>query len=373
MSNEFKVINKSTMRVNSVPDWGHSCEISFEGTDPKNFEIDIRTLEKVLSFNQDKIFTQSKLIGSRHGSLLSVSDKSRWTLELIGKAHEVYLGSKLSPPKVVEAFISFFTNPMFSKYSFQPRMTDEEKINDPHVIFPIRFLMLPFYSFIEHNVKDENDEIIETDKINEIAELFIPDITFHPISLIRNIFLSIIKTSYIDFKNPLIKDEMEIILDTDGNRIPIEGMDDGELVNINIDIRKTIEACLEKLNHSRNLIGGIASLERDQMIDVEQNKDIGTFEIDDKKKREGGFGSPDARIAISRARQFYNRNGLIEQLSDANIEEIINHVGLLCDIKSKCGDVLSYSQSNLDEAKEALAKESKTYSSVYDSDKPNFD
>jgi hypothetical protein len=373
MNNKFKVINKSTMRVDSVPDWGHSSEISFEGTDPEKFEVDTRILEKVLSFNQDKIFNQSKLAGSRHGSLLSVTDKSRWTLDLIGKAHEGIFGTKLSPPKVIEAFVNFFTNPMFSKYSFQLQVTEEEKLAQRNVIYPIRFLMLPFYSFSEYDIKDDNEEVIEIDKTNEIAELFIPDITFHPISLVRNIFLCIIKKSYVDFQNPLTRDEIELICDANGERILVEEMLDDELANTEIDITKTIENCMLKLEQSKRLIGGIASLERDAILDVEQKKDGALYNSEDNKKREGGWGSPKPRIAISRARQFINRNGLIEQLSESHIQEIKNHLELLCDIKSKCGNVLSYSQSNLDFAKKAFAKESQGYSSVFDSNSPDIE
>ena len=62
----------------------------------------ISNLDKILSFNQDSIFNKSKIVGSRHGSLLSVTDKSRWTLDLINRSHEILYDKKMSPPKVIE-------------------------------------------------------------------------------------------------------------------------------------------------------------------------------------------------------------------------------------------------------------------------------
>ena len=37
MSEKLKFVSKATMRVNSVPSWGHSSEISFNGNSSEDF------------------------------------------------------------------------------------------------------------------------------------------------------------------------------------------------------------------------------------------------------------------------------------------------------------------------------------------------
>lgn len=370
MSNEFKVIKKSTMQVNSVPDWGHSSEISFDGTDPDEFEINAKFLSQALEFNQEKIFTKSKLIGSRHGSLLSVSDKSRWRLDLIGKSYQFMTNKRHTPPKVIEELINIFTASMFTQNTKKPDSIDEDNRSDIYsrggnIMLAIRNLHLPFYSFTDHDVKDDNGKVIGSFKDNAITELFIPDITFHPIALIRNLFLASINKSYIELDNPLERIEMELLCDSKGNKISFEDIKQNEFINSDIDILKTIEYGISKLDLVHDFDKKVKRAEKGEELDNPLDQEL--------KKIRGDWGSPENFIQATHLRQFYNRNGLLLQLSKEDIKEIISHFECLCNLASKSGSILKYRMSDLTSAKAALAKESENYSSSYDEDKPSVE
>lgn len=340
MDYTFKKINQFIANVTSSPNWKLEGEISFQGTNEKDFEINISSLDKVLSFNQDTIFNKSKIVGSRHGSLLSVTDKSRWTLDLINRSHEILYDKKMSPPKVIEAFINFFTNPMFSENAYAAKDMDISYA-DKHLIYPIRQLMLHFYCYKEYDVQDEG-ETIDKYRKNKMAEIFIPEITFHPISLVRNIFLCKIDKSYLDFENPLVRMEMELVRDIYGNYIDFENINNSDIAEIKIDFHATIAEGLKHLSEAENMTGGIASLIK------ESSEDDAQILGRDLRKKEGGWGSPSERIALSRARQFKYRNGLLSQLTEESIKEIIDHLILLAVLAKKGGKLERYSKERSD-------------------------
>ena len=370
MNNEFKVIKKSTMQVNSVPDWGHSTEISFEGTDPAEFEINAKFLNQALEFNQDKIFTKSKLVGSRHGSLLSVSDKSRWRLDLIGQSYQLMTNRRHSPPKVIEELINIFTDSLFTQNTRKPDFEDKDNgseifSNNGNMMLAIRNLHLPFYSFTEHDVKDDDEKVIGSFKDNVITELFIPDITFHPIALIRNLFLATINKSYVELDNPLVSIEMDLLCDSQGNKISFEDMEQDEFIDSDIDILKTIENAISKLDLAHSFHGKLRRTRKGEELVNPLDKEL--------EKLRGDWGSPENFIQATHLRQFYNRNGLLFQLSQEDIKEIISHFECLCHLGFKSGSILKYSMSNLTSAKAALEKESEEYPSVFDEKKPSVE
>ena len=340
MDYSFEKINEIIANIDSSPNWKLWGEVAFQGTDEKYVEIDISNLDKILSFNQDSIFNKSKIVGSRHGSLLSVTDKSRWTLDLISRSHEILYDKKMSPPKVIEAFINFFTNPMFSENAYGTKDMDMS-FTEKHLIYPIRQLTLYFHCYKEYDVQDEG-EIIDKYRKNQMAEIFIPEITFHPISLVRNMFLCKIDKSLIDFENPLVRMEMELVKDIYGNHIDFENINNSDIAEIKIDFHATIAESLKKLKEAEMMTGGIASLLKEPSIDDAQIKGR------DFRKKEGGWGSPSDRIALSRARQFKYRNGLLYQLTEENIKEIIDHLTLLAELAKKGGKLKRYSKERLD-------------------------
>jgi hypothetical protein len=357
MNNELKYISKATMRVNSSPNWGHSTELAFEGNDVANFEVENKALEELLRFNQDNNFNQSKVKGSRHGSLLSVTDKSRWSLDLIAKSYSISNYTNITAPKAIEKLIETFTDSNFitsiMKENNDSAQTDGyadgRGKHEGHLMFySIRSLMLPFYSYTVHSVRDENDKILETFKMHEVKDLFIPDITFHPISLIRNLFLAIVKPDFIDLENPIIRMDFERIRQFNKTISLNKNKNSAlkELMMMDLDIREIIE-------NGKKVLKWCAPYK-------------------DLPEPKNGWGDGSEPIKLVYRKQYYNRNGLLEQLSEENIQEIEKHFNLLKEMVSKSGEITSYLLKPLEDGStiEDFEKESKDFRSAFDANTP---
>tara|TARA_B100000989_G_C19485608_1_gene447287 strand:+ start:112 stop:1344 length:1233 start_codon:yes stop_codon:yes gene_type:complete len=194
MSDEF--LTKSIKKISSAPNWGHEAEIAFPGKDIEDFGVSEENINILFDSINTKIKYNHSLSFSRHGSLLSVNQKTRWTLDILSSLIHVDEGLKKSPPRIIEDLLQIFLDQSFFPNVFTNNISDKrknlssqllKKNSDSYDLFhSIRKLMVP--CCIVKNAENNY----------EIRDLFLPEITWHPIKLIREIFLSVLRPDYLN-------------------------------------------------------------------------------------------------------------------------------------------------------------------------------
>lgn len=345
MSEKLKFESKATMRINSVPTWGHSTEISFNGNEPKDFEVSFKILNDIVNFDHENEFNQSLLKGSRHGSLLSVTNKTRWTLDLIAKSHLRWGNEKLSPPKIIEEFINAFTNQDLTPKILKKR---NKKKRASNMYLSIRGLMLPFYVFKRHEVK-EDEKIVDEILMHEVRDVFLPDISFHPVSIVRKLFLGALKPELLDVDD-IFQRELEMIPHFNSDHF-ISLIDEsntkafqylGDFICNGVNIAEVISNVNDHLDHieDRSILSNQTESNVYQPPQVETKFDIKTKHI--------SIGTLDRRFGL--------KNGLAKQLSAEHLTDIQKHLDLLCLVSKKSAEIKSYYMQNLDASISRLEK-----------------
>ena len=194
MSDEF--ITKSIKKISSAPNWGHEAEIAFPGKDIDDFGVSKEKIGILFDAISSKVKYNHSLSFSRHGSLLSVNQKTRWTLDILSSLIQVEDGIRKSPPRIIEDLLQIFLDQSFFPNVFSNNISDVrrelssqllKKNSESFDLFHnIRKLMIP--CCVVQNSEDNY----------EIRDLFLPEITWHPIKLIREIFLSVLKPNYLN-------------------------------------------------------------------------------------------------------------------------------------------------------------------------------
>ena len=195
MSDDF--LTKSIKKISSAPNWGHEAEIAFPGKDIEDFGVSEENIKILFDSIHTKVIKYNHSLSfSRHGSLLSVNQKTRWTLDILSCLIYVDEGLRKSPPRIIEDLLQIFLDQSFFPNVITRYVSDErntlssqllKKNSDSYDLFhSIRKLMVP--CCIVKNAENNY----------EIRDLFLPEITWHPIKLIREIFLSVLRPDYLN-------------------------------------------------------------------------------------------------------------------------------------------------------------------------------
>ena len=122
MSDEF--ITKSIKKISSAPNWGHEAEIAFPGKDIDDFGLSKEKIGILFDAISSKVKYNHSLSFSRHGSLLSVNQKTRWTLDILSSLIQVEDGLRKSPPRIIEDLLQIFLDQSFFPNVYSNNISD---------------------------------------------------------------------------------------------------------------------------------------------------------------------------------------------------------------------------------------------------------
>ncbi len=377
MSDEF--ITKSIKKISSAPNWGHEAEIAFPGKDIDDFGVSKEKINILFDTISAKVKYNHSLSFSRHGSLLSVNQKTRWTLDILSSLIQVDEGLRKSPPRIIEDLLqifldqSFFPNVLTSNISDGKRRTLSSQLLKKNsesfdLFHSIRKLMIPCC-------------VVQSSENNyEIRDLFLPEIAWHPIKLIREIFLSALRPDYLnEMSDSSIGPEHF-------NLIP-NFNPEMKLANLEIDFTElVINACkkmdslldnkaLSEMQNFKKSINpnegdpesrGVykirsESLKREQreMEKMEYPKSGFDNENAEKQKRYGAINNS-RRIHLSK-RKVINDLSYFDQITPAEVLNISLRFRILQQISKKAGVFQKFKLKNVDnEIKKNNLKSKKT-------------
>lgn len=144
------------------------------------------------------------LRGARYGSVVSVSDKTSWTLSLISRHARFFRNTRTSISDIIDVLLNNataenYTAPPAGRLNYihlglKPKRSNQDEKG--YVANDIRGLNKVFIS-------NTTTEWTESDEKNQdVIEIFIPELTYHPIELFRILYLSLFMPELIN-KNEL--------------------------------------------------------------------------------------------------------------------------------------------------------------------------
>ena len=170
-------------------------------SEEEDYEIDSSLLSEVkrsIKETEEYKIDMRNIGYGRYGSVVHLSDKNRWTLDLITRHIKATTNQRSSITDVIDIFINEAT--VSSHNFFEKQKADDDKeylmknIRGLNQVFCLkdtdRLSGLGSYSDIKYK--------------GNIVELFIPDITFHVIDFFRALFLSIVEPNLLDIDEMIL-------------------------------------------------------------------------------------------------------------------------------------------------------------------------
>jgi len=363
------LIHKIIKKINNSPHWEHEGEVRFPSDDVNDFVVDQENLHMVSDVLSQQNFNHS-LTGGRHGSLLTVSDKSRWTLELIANILNRRGPNKIvTPPKVIDLLIGLLFNELIFPDSFVGiAQKDKDRTSEViNLIMGTRELMIPF--LVDHNpsksFKEGFEELAHREERQslsdefKIEEVFLPTITFHPIRLIRNIFLAVLRPEYLIEKektgiaslgitNKVEFDEFSLI--PNFNSI-------SEIHNLDINFYELADNAIKRMN---SFLNDEEKAEYDDYVNnITSEKKYGKYKYFNLPKesiekisslRKGASRKGSKQVVFENTSNNVNLS-LFDQIKEKDLDEITDKFILLKKLSAKAGVIQSYRMTNLSSVK----------------------
>lgn len=163
-----------------------------EGDSINDAIIDYSDLDRLESIQRETIegtkLKKDRVAGGRYGSVISVNEKTAWALNLIAKSRSIATNEKVSVTNVLDVFIDFATKGNLIEEDFS-QTPQKNRFNKEFISETMQDLNRVIYtkmpSLNSFSAKDDFD--------HEFIEVYIPDITYHPVSLFSNLLLGLIR------------------------------------------------------------------------------------------------------------------------------------------------------------------------------------
>ena len=180
--------------------------------------VDYGSIERLKKLEKNTIEDVSMIrrsVGARYGSVVSINEKTHWTILLMSRNASDDRDKKMSISSVLDDLLSHATN--HGLISNQNALPGNFVLINENLNKNIQGLYKVFYC------KDDSPEIKKLDLPSssvDLVELFVPNITYHVIPLFRFLLLSLINPKL------LANDELDLIRSIIPNTdLPEKGLD----------------------------------------------------------------------------------------------------------------------------------------------------
>lgn len=260
MNKEFKKTTKFEKQVQPARKFSEAINLSIiyelEGDSIDNVVVDYNKFSE-LSEIEGKIeltsgLNQGKILGGRYGSVISINEQTAWTLDLIAKSSSISTNKKVSITNALDIFLDHAVRDNLSENDFAQRYEAKRK-NWEFINSNLQNLNRVFIVSTPSWLSSDNDiEYEETE-----LEVFIPDVTYHPVPLFRYLLLGLVEPSLLGPWD----------LDTIGYSFRELGIEPDSFVYEDSDIKKRLQtASLDfKKLHKRSIE---TQAEIDSLIDT---------------------------------------------------------------------------------------------------------
>ena len=159
--------------------------VSYDETFGKLADIELE-IEKNTGLNKGKI------LGGRYGSVISINEQTAWTLDLVAKSSSISSNKKVSITNALDIFLDHAVRDNLSENDFAQKYESKRKnlefinsnLQNLNRVFIVR---APSWTSSVNDIKYEESEL----------EVFIPDVTYHPVPLFRFLLLGLIEPSLL--------------------------------------------------------------------------------------------------------------------------------------------------------------------------------
>lgn len=286
-------------------------------SDEEDYEIDSSLLSEVkrsIKETEEYKIDMRNIGYGRYGSVVHLSDKNRWTLDLITRHIKATTNQRSSITDVIDIFINEAT--VSSHNFFEKQKADDDKeylmknIRGLNQVFCLkdtdRLSGLGSYSDIKYK--------------GNIVELFIPDITFHVIDFFRALFLSIVEPNLLDI------DEMILI----NQVISFDLKEDIQNASKNNKLLLSpVSLDKPKFKFDRKNFSGALKDEEINFSQIHSQAKIMSKQIANEKKRLREMNQKNNRAGISEQRMRDRGEPSIIDLYTKEVAEMIKSTGFI--------------------------------------------
>lgn len=200
MDKQFKKTTKFEKQVQPARKFSEAINLSIiyelEGDSIDNVVVDYNTFGE-LSEIESKIeattgINQGKILGGRYGSVISINEQTAWTLDLIAKSSSISTNKKVSITNALDIFVDHAIRNNLSENDFAQRYEAKRK-NLEFINTNLQNLNRVFIVSTPSWLSSDNDISYEETEL----EVFIPDVTYHPVPLFRYLLLGLIEPSLL--------------------------------------------------------------------------------------------------------------------------------------------------------------------------------
>jgi len=220
MEIKFNKKNVFTTEISTVEkkNKAHKISVTFEldADDINGAVVDYSALDRLKQLEKNTIDDLSMIrrsVGARYGSVVSINERTHWTLSLMSRNATGGNNRKTSISSILDGLLSHVTKSSFISDAelISIKEDQEEDLNKD-----MQSLYKVFYC------KDDNPDIKKLDEQSsstDLKELFIPDLTYHVVPLFRFLLLGLI--------NPKLLSNSELTLIRDlipNSELPEKGL-----------------------------------------------------------------------------------------------------------------------------------------------------
>ncbi len=283
--------------------------------------------------------------GARYGSVVSVSDKTSWTLAMISRHAKHFRKERKSISEIIDVLLKSATSENYTKSPEgrlnyihlglkpkKPNPYDKEYVADD-----IRGLNKVFIS-------NTTTEWTESDEKHEdVIEIFIPELTYHPVEIFRILYLSLFMPELIQKNEFLLLSEIFESIDSDHPDSEKEKHIYERAYDLTTDdFYKVHDDCKNYVDEYKKEVKNEFKKEEEERN--QKNKDVKNLRTKTIQRRKPhyrrmmqGFASPSHR---AHAMSLHRNKLMIGSISKADLKMTFKRFILLKEFSSKSGNLI---------------------------------